>query len=50
MNDDDRWCQNRRGEVAQYLRREQVLHGRISSKPVGHLARQLNYPCMLTAV
>jgi|SRR5215470_3067318 len=25
-------------EVAQYLRREQVLHGRISSKPVWHLA------------
>src|SRR5262245_41915190 len=38
MNDDDRWCQNRRAEVARYLRGEQVLHGRSSAKPVWHLA------------
>lgn len=37
MDDDCRWCHERRAEVAAYLRREQVPHGRISQKPVWHV-------------
>lgn len=34
MNDEYRWCQERRAEVAEYLRRERAPHGGISKKPV----------------
>jgi len=35
--DDYCWSEERRAEVAAYLRRERVSHGRISKKPIWHV-------------
>ncbi len=36
--DEERWCQERRAQVAEYLRREGVRHGRIGEWRAWHVA------------
>jgi len=36
-SEEERWCEERRSEVAEYLRREGVRHGRIGEWPAWHV-------------
>jgi len=36
--EEERWCEERRAEVAEYLRGEGVSHGRVAAWPAWHLA------------
>ena len=37
-NEDERWCEEHRAQVAEYLGREGVRHGRIGEMPAWHVA------------